>query len=169
MTCVSEREKKQCDTGTRVPDDVPKKKHQGRTVKTPHIYAQAHILHGPAHFPGNGAAERLVRQASPSPANGKTGKASEGKPHLGSRRSIRTARRHPPAMAATTAPASQPSSQQPPPPTAEAILRQASRDPSAAAAHLPELPPDALVDILSTLSAASPAGHLALLPAILAL
>jgi len=72
-------------------------------------------------------------------------------------------------MAATTAPASQPSSQQPPPPTAEAILRQASRDPSAAAAHLPELPPDALADILSSLSAASPAGHLALLPAILAL
>ena len=81
-----------------------------------------------------------------------------------SRSNIRTARRHPPAMAATTAPASQPSSQQPPPPTAETVLSQASRDPSAAAAHLPELPPDALVDILSTLSAASPADHLALLP-----
>ncbi|XP_039786165.1 Fanconi anemia group I protein homolog isoform X2 [Panicum virgatum] len=67
-------------------------------------------------------------------------------------------------MAATTAPASQPSSQQPPPPTAEAVLRQASRDPSAAAAHLPELPPDALADILSSLSAASLADHLALLP-----
>ncbi|RLN40612.1 hypothetical protein C2845_PM01G14520 [Panicum miliaceum] len=72
-------------------------------------------------------------------------------------------------MAATTAPASQPSSQQPLPPTAESVLRQASRDPSAAAAHLPELPHEALADILSSLSAASPAGHLALLPAILAL
>ncbi|CAL4922562.1 unnamed protein product [Urochloa decumbens] len=73
-------------------------------------------------------------------------------------------------MSATTAPASQPSSQQPtPPPTAEAVLRQADRDPSGAAAHLPELPPDALSDILASLSAASPAGHLALLPVILSL
>ncbi|PAN49744.1 hypothetical protein PAHAL_9G472400 [Panicum hallii] len=73
-------------------------------------------------------------------------------------------------MAATMAPASQPSSQQPPqPPTVATVLRQATRDPSAAAAHLPELPHEALADILSSLSAASPAGHLALLPAILAL
>ncbi|OEL25899.1 hypothetical protein BAE44_0013083 [Dichanthelium oligosanthes] len=77
-------------------------------------------------------------------------------------------------MSATTAPASQPSSQsqQPPPPpqlTADSVLRLASRDPSAAASHLPELPPEALDDILASLSAASPAGHLALLPAILSL
>lgn len=74
-------------------------------------------------------------------------------------------------MSATTASASQPSSQQPPPPppNAEAVLRLASRDPSAAVPLLPELPPDDLADILSSLTAASPAGHLALLPAILAL
>jgi Fanconi anemia group I protein len=75
-------------------------------------------------------------------------------------------------MAATAAPASPPSSQQPsspPPPTAESVLRQASRDPSGAAVHLPELPLDALSDILATLSAVSPAGHLALLPTILSL
>ncbi|CAN6306702.1 unnamed protein product [Urochloa humidicola] len=73
-------------------------------------------------------------------------------------------------MSATTASASQPSSQQSsPPPTTEAVLRQASRDPSGAAAHLPELPPEALADILASLSAASPAGHLALLPGILSL
>ncbi|WVZ56879.1 hypothetical protein U9M48_007350 [Paspalum notatum var. saurae] len=74
-------------------------------------------------------------------------------------------------MSATTASASQPSSQQPPPapPTADTVLGLASRDPSAAAALLPELPPDALDDILASLSAESAAGHLGLLPAILAL
>ncbi|KAJ1297201.1 hypothetical protein BS78_01G359500 [Paspalum vaginatum] len=74
-------------------------------------------------------------------------------------------------MSATTASASQPSSQEPPPapPTADTVLRLASRDPSAAAALLPDLPPDAIDDILTSLSAESSAGHLALLPAVLAL
>ncbi|CAN6289497.1 unnamed protein product [Urochloa humidicola] len=75
-------------------------------------------------------------------------------------------------MSATTSPSSQPSSQQPTPPpplpTAESVLTQATRDPSGAAAHLSELQPEALADILASLSADSPAGHLALLPAILA-
>ncbi|XP_062211217.1 uncharacterized protein LOC133912481 [Phragmites australis] len=65
--------------------------------------------------------------------------------------------------------ASQPSSQQPAPPTADSVLRLASRDPSAAESLLPALPHDALADLLSSLSAASPANHLALLPALLSL
>nr|CAB3495991.1 unnamed protein product [Digitaria exilis] len=78
-------------------------------------------------------------------------------------------------MSATTAPAPPPESQfssqqsTPPPPTAESVLSQASRDPSGAASHLPELSQDALSDILGSLSASSPAGHLALLPAVLSL
>ncbi|TVU47095.1 hypothetical protein EJB05_06676 [Eragrostis curvula] len=73
--------------------------------------------------------------------------------------------------AAAAAVGSQPSLQQqsPPPPTADSVLRLASRDPSAAAALLPDLCPDALSDILSSLSAASPANHLTLLPHLLSL
>ncbi|KAL6648184.1 hypothetical protein ACP70R_012408 [Stipagrostis hirtigluma subsp. patula] len=74
-------------------------------------------------------------------------------------------------MSATVAASqpSQPSSPQPLPPTADSVLRLASRDPSAAAALLQELPPDALADLLSSLSAASPPNHLELLPQLLSL
>ncbi|KAL6902181.1 hypothetical protein ACP4OV_005057 [Aristida adscensionis] len=72
------------------------------------------------------------------------------------------------SAAATATQPSQPSSQQPPPPpTADYVLDLASRDPSAAAPLLQDLPPDALADILSSLSAASHPNHLALLPALL--
>uniref|UniRef100_A0A453I489 Fanconi anemia group I protein n=1 Tax=Aegilops tauschii subsp. strangulata TaxID=200361 RepID=A0A453I489_AEGTS len=62
-----------------------------------------------------------------------------------------------------------PSSQQPPRPTVESVLQLASRDPSAAVPLLPALPPDALADLLCSLSAASPPNHLSLLPALLSL
>jgi Fanconi anemia group I protein len=62
-----------------------------------------------------------------------------------------------------------PSSQPPAPPIVESVLHLASRDPSAAAPLLPALPPHALADLLSSLSAASPPNHLSLLPALLSL
>ncbi|KAM3313364.1 hypothetical protein ACQJBY_032769 [Aegilops geniculata] len=62
-----------------------------------------------------------------------------------------------------------PSSQQPPRPTVESVLQLASRDPSAAVPLLPALPPDALADLLCSLSAVSPPNHLSLLPALLSL
>ncbi|GJN07923.1 hypothetical protein PR202_ga25797 [Eleusine coracana subsp. coracana] len=72
--------------------------------------------------------------------------------------------------AAATEVASNTSSQHPLPPlTADSVLRRATRDPSNATALLPDLRPEALDDLLSSLTAASPANHLALLPRLLSL